>query len=98
MVVRVGGSFAYLPGDGILEFEDTVRTVGELRQAIEEATNIPGVKQVRRGCCCGSAFLRKTDVQRQRWTVAAKAESDVGLQPASAAVVVRFDATNRCWR
>lgn len=46
MVVRVGGSFAYLAGDGMLTFDDHVRTVGDLRSAIEKTTNIPGIKQV----------------------------------------------------
>lgn len=46
MVVRVGGSFAYLAGDGMLTFDDHVRTVGDLRSAIERTTNIPGMKQV----------------------------------------------------
>lgn len=45
MVVQVGGSFAYLPGDGMLTFEDHVRTVGDLRAAIEEKTQIPATKQ-----------------------------------------------------
>lgn len=45
MVVRVGGSFAYIPGDGTLVFDDDVRTVGELRAAIEERTKIPRIKQ-----------------------------------------------------
>lgn len=49
MVVRVGGSFAYLPGDGMLTFEDHVQTVGDLRAAIEEKTQIPGKKQVKAG-------------------------------------------------
>lgn len=48
MVVRVGGSFAYLPGDGMLTFEDHVQTVGDLRAAIEEKTQIPGKKQASR--------------------------------------------------
>lgn len=47
MVVRVGGSFAYLAGDGMLTFDDEVQTVGDLRNAIERTTKIPGVKQVR---------------------------------------------------
>ncbi len=47
MVVRVGGSFAYLGGDGMLTFDDEVQTVGDLRNAIERTTKIPGVKQVR---------------------------------------------------
>jgi len=47
MVVRVGGSFAYLAGDGMLTFDDEVQTVGDLRNAIERKTKIPGVKQVR---------------------------------------------------
>lgn len=47
MVVRVGGSFAYLAGDGMLTFDDHVRTVGDLRSAIERTTKIPGKKQVR---------------------------------------------------
>lgn len=46
MVVRVGGSFAYLAGDGMLTFDDRVQTVGDLRAAIEETTKIPGIKQV----------------------------------------------------
>lgn len=46
MVVRVGGSFAYLAGDGMLTFDDHVRTVGDLRIAIEKTTSIPGRKQV----------------------------------------------------
>eukprot|EP00903_Cladosiphon_okamuranus_P012702 g11876.t1 len=45
MVVRVGGSFAYLAGDGMLTFDDHVRTVGDLRIAIEKTTNIPARKQ-----------------------------------------------------
>lgn len=45
-MVRVGGSFAYLAGDGILTFGDHVRTVGDLRAAIEKTTKIPGIKQV----------------------------------------------------
>eukprot|EP00752_Nemacystus_decipiens_P005589 g5058.t1 len=45
MVVRVGGSFAYLAGDGMLTFDDHVRTVGDLRSAIEKTTNIPAKKQ-----------------------------------------------------
>lgn len=51
MVVRVGGSFAYLPGDGMLTFEDHVQTVGDLRAAIEEKTQIPGKKQASRVLC-----------------------------------------------
>lgn len=50
MVVRVGGSFAYLAGDGMLTFDDHVRTVGDLRSAIERTTNIPGTKQVWSAC------------------------------------------------
>lgn len=46
MVVKVGGSMAYLPGDGILTFDDSVRTVGQLKSAIEQTTAIPTVKQV----------------------------------------------------
>lgn len=46
MVVHVGGSFAYIPGDGLLTFEDDVWTVGDLRAAIEETTRIPRIKQV----------------------------------------------------
>lgn len=46
MVVRVGGSFAYLPGDGMLTFEDHVRTVADLKAAIQAKTDIPAIKQV----------------------------------------------------
>lgn len=46
MVVRVGGSMAYMPGDGVLDFEDSVRTVGELKSAIESALGLPTFKQV----------------------------------------------------
>lgn len=46
MVVRVAGSLAYLDGDGMLIFEEKIRTVGELKRAIEEKTNIPVFKQV----------------------------------------------------
>ncbi|CAM9273642.1 unnamed protein product [Ectocarpus sp. 12 AP-2014] len=45
MVVRVGGSFAYLPGDGLLTFEDHVQTVGDLKSAIFSETNIPVIHQ-----------------------------------------------------
>ncbi|CAB1101521.1 unnamed protein product [Ectocarpus sp. CCAP 1310/34] len=45
MVVKVGGSFAYLPGDGLLTFEDHVQTVGDLKSAIFSETNIPVIHQ-----------------------------------------------------
>lgn len=60
MVVLVGGSFAYIPGDGILTFEDHVRTVGELRAAIQERTQIPGIKQVRENLASAVQQCRAT--------------------------------------
>lgn len=41
---------AYLPGDGVLNFEDSIRTVGELKSAIESALGLPTFKQVCAGC------------------------------------------------
>lgn len=36
---------AYMPGDGMLNFEDSIRTVGELKSAIESALGLPTFKQ-----------------------------------------------------
>lgn len=44
---------AYMPGDGMLNFEDSIRTVGELKSAIESALGLPTFKQVCTVCMFG---------------------------------------------
>lgn len=67
MVVQVGGSFAYLAGDGMLTFDDHVRTVGDLRSAIERTTNIPAKKQARLFLlfCCDCDHTRPDSSSKQ---------------------------------
>lgn len=48
MVIRVAASLAYLDSDGMMIFEQEIKTVGDLKRAIEEQTRIPTLKQVRR--------------------------------------------------
>lgn len=62
MVIRVAGSLAYLEGDGIITFREEVKTVGELKHKIEETTNIPLIKQVRRTYPCSrlATFQKNT--------------------------------------